>query len=170
MQRGSQGIHPRSLQDPEAQVKPLTQIRESIPFVERISEGPQSRYFERVVTLLYRAATKNSIPAMSPWAIIPNIAALIPKSVRVAIPSITKPMSLRNAMRRFISLCETSKRAVNDANHSKKSYPWGPCDGAFGKEWNGDSHEPIGTQFQEHSGENDEPTVGAWVCASGSQV
>ena len=29
------------------------------------------------------------------------------------------------------------------------------CGDAFGEEWNGDSHEPIGTQFQEHSGEND---------------
>ena len=36
--------------------------------------------------------SKNSIPVMMPWATIPKIAALIPTSVSVAIPSITNPM------------------------------------------------------------------------------
>jgi hypothetical protein len=32
---------------------------------------------------------KKSMPVMRPWATIPNTAALSPKSVRVAMPSIT---------------------------------------------------------------------------------
>jgi hypothetical protein len=33
-------------------------------------------------------ARKNSMPVMRPWATMPKMAALRPKSVRVAIPSI----------------------------------------------------------------------------------
>ena len=32
------------------------------------------------------------MPVMTPWATMPNTAALIPVGVRVAMPSITKPM------------------------------------------------------------------------------
>ncbi len=32
------------------------------------------------------------MPVMTPWATMPNTAALMPTVVRVAIPSITKPM------------------------------------------------------------------------------
>ena len=43
---------------------------------------------------------------MRPWAIMPMIAALMPMSVRVAIPSMTKPMwpTDEYAMRRFMSV------------------------------------------------------------------
>ncbi len=51
--------------------------------------------------------TKNSMPVMIPWAIMPKIAALMPVGVSVAMPSITKPMwpTELNAMRRLRSLC-----------------------------------------------------------------
>ena len=44
---------------------------------------------------------------MRPWATMPNTAALMPKSVSVAMPSITKPMCAtdENAIRRFMSRC-----------------------------------------------------------------
>ena len=43
---------------------------------------------------------------MIPWATIPNMAAFMPKSVRVEMPSITKPMwaTDEKAMRRFMSV------------------------------------------------------------------
>ena len=68
---------------------------------------PPSRRISRV---WYRSFTeparKKSIPVMIPWATIPKMAALIPKSVNVAIPSITKPMwaTDENAIRRFMSV------------------------------------------------------------------
>ena len=50
---------------------------------------------------------KKSMPVMRPWATMPKIAALMPKSVSVAMPSITKPMCAtdENAMSRFMSRC-----------------------------------------------------------------
>ncbi len=69
---------------------------------------PPSRLISRVP---YRSCTdparKNSMPVMRPCATMPKIAALIPKSVRVAMPSITKPMCAteENAIRRFMSRC-----------------------------------------------------------------
>ena len=49
---------------------------------------------------------KNSIPVIRPWATMPNRAALMPNSVSVAMPSMTKPMwaTDENAMRRFMSV------------------------------------------------------------------
>jgi hypothetical protein len=50
-------------------------------------------------------ARKKSIPVMRPWATMPNTAALIPNDVRVAMPSITKPMwaTEEKAISRFMS-------------------------------------------------------------------
>ena len=47
------------------------------------------------------------MPVMSPCATIPKTAALMPKSVSVAMPSITNPMCAieENAIKRFISRC-----------------------------------------------------------------
>ena len=44
---------------------------------------------------------------MRPWATMPNIAALMPNSVSVEMPSITKPMwaTDENAISRFMSVC-----------------------------------------------------------------
>ena len=51
-------------------------------------------------------ARKNSIPVMRPWATMPKMAALMPKLVRVEMPSITKPMwaTDEKAMSRFMSV------------------------------------------------------------------
>ena len=56
---------------------------------------------------------KKSMPVMRPWATMPKIAALMPKLVSVAIPSITKPMCAtdENAMRRFMSVCARQHNA-----------------------------------------------------------
>ena len=56
---------------------------------------------------------KNSMPVMRPWATIPNTAALMPKSVRVATPSMMKPMCATDekAMRRFMSFWARHPRA-----------------------------------------------------------
>ena len=53
------------------------------------------------------------MPVIRPWATIPNMAALMPKSVSVAMPSITKPMSAtdENAIRRFMSVCARQQTA-----------------------------------------------------------
>ena len=50
---------------------------------------------------------------MIPWATMPNTAALMPMSVSVAMPSITKPMwaTELNAMRRFMSVCARQPKA-----------------------------------------------------------
>ena len=58
-------------------------------------------------------AKKNSMPVMRPWATMPMIAALMPKSVSVAMPSITKPMwaTDENAMSRFTSVWARQPRA-----------------------------------------------------------
>ena len=47
------------------------------------------------------------MPVMRPWATMPKTAALKPKSVSVAMPSITKPMwaTDENAISRFMSVC-----------------------------------------------------------------
>ena len=56
---------------------------------------------------------KNSMPVMRPWATMPKMAALMPKSVRVEMPSITNPMCAtdENAIRRFMSLWARQPRA-----------------------------------------------------------
>ena len=53
------------------------------------------------------------MPVMRPCATMPKTAALMPKSVRVAMPSITKPMCAtdENAMRRFMSRCARQHNA-----------------------------------------------------------
>ena len=60
-------------------------------------------------------ARKKSNPVITPCAIIPIIAALIPMGVNVAIPSITKPMcpTEENAINLFRSVC---------ARHAKDPY------------------------------------------------
>ena len=46
------------------------------------------------------------MPVMTPWATMPMTAAVIPTGVRVAMPSITKPMcpTDEKAMSRFMSV------------------------------------------------------------------
>ena len=46
------------------------------------------------------------MPVIRPWATMPNIAALMPSGVSVAMPSITKPMwaTDEKAMSRFMSV------------------------------------------------------------------
>ena len=46
------------------------------------------------------------MPVMRPWATMPNTAALSPKLVSVAMPSMTKPMwaTDENAISRFMSV------------------------------------------------------------------
>ena len=53
------------------------------------------------------------MPVMRPWATMPKMAALMPKSVSVAMPSITKPMwaTDENAMSRFMSRLREAARA-----------------------------------------------------------
>ena len=53
------------------------------------------------------------MPVIRPWATMPKTAALMPKSVRVAMPSITKPMwaTDENAIRRFMSRCARQHNA-----------------------------------------------------------
>ena len=50
-------------------------------------------------------ARKNSMPVIRPWATMPKTAALMPKLVRVAMPSMTKPMwaTDEKAISRFMS-------------------------------------------------------------------
>ncbi len=69
-----------------------------------------SRVWKRSFT---EPAMKKSIPVMRPWATMPNMAALMPKSVRVAMPSITKPMwaTDEKAMSRFMSVWARQPRA-----------------------------------------------------------
>ena len=47
------------------------------------------------------------MPVMRPWATMPKMAALMPKVVRVEMPSMTKPMwaTDEKAMSRFMSVC-----------------------------------------------------------------
>ncbi len=71
------------------------------------SRSPPSRLISRVWNRSFtEPATKKSMPVMSPWATMPNTAALSPKSVRVAMPNMTKPMwaTDEKAMRRFMSV------------------------------------------------------------------
>ena len=58
-------------------------------------------------------AMKKSMPVMRPWATMPKMAALMPKSVSVAMPSITKPMwaTDEKAMSRFMSVWARQPRA-----------------------------------------------------------
>jgi hypothetical protein len=58
-------------------------------------------------------AMKNSMPVMRPWATIPKTAALMPKSVSVEMPSMTKPMwaTDEKAMSRFTSRWARQPRA-----------------------------------------------------------
>ena len=53
------------------------------------------------------------MPVMRPWATMPNTAALRPKSVRLAMPSITKPMwaTDEKAISRFMSVWARQPRA-----------------------------------------------------------
>ena len=56
---------------------------------------------------------KNNMPVMRPWATMPMTAALRPKSVSVAMPSMVKPMweTEEKAMSRFMSVCARQPRA-----------------------------------------------------------
>ena len=62
---------------------------------------------------LAEPATKKSMPVMRPWATMPKMAALMPKSVSVAMPSITKPMwaTDEKAISRFMSVWARQHRA-----------------------------------------------------------
>ena len=53
------------------------------------------------------------MPVIRPWATMPNIAALMPNVVRVAMPSITKPMwaTEEKAISRFMSVWARQHRA-----------------------------------------------------------
>ena len=56
---------------------------------------------------------KKSMPVMRPCATMPKMAALMPKVVSVAMPSMTKPMCATDekAMRRFMSVCARQHNA-----------------------------------------------------------
>ena len=63
------------------------------PSLGACSSRPPSRESSRVPKRSCTdPARKNSRPVIRPWATMPNTAALMPKLVRVAMPSITKPM------------------------------------------------------------------------------
>ena len=54
------------------------------------SSRPPSRLISSVWNRSFtEPATKKSIPVMRPWATMPKMAALMPKSVSVEMPSIT---------------------------------------------------------------------------------
>ena len=80
-------------------------MRRSSPPIWRIS-----RVWYRSFT---EPARKKSMPVIRPWATMPNTAALRPKLVSVAIPSMTKPMceTDENAINRFMSVCARQQSA-----------------------------------------------------------
>ena len=53
------------------------------------------------------------MPVIRPWATMPKMAALMPKFVNVAMPSMMKPMCAtdENAMSRFMSRCARQHNA-----------------------------------------------------------
>ena len=92
----------------------MTQSPKIQPMRGACTKRPPRRLISRV---WYRSFTeparKKSMPVMRPWATMPMIAALMPKSVSVAIPSITKPMwaTDEKAMSRFTSVWARQPRA-----------------------------------------------------------
>ena len=96
------------------------------------------------------------MPVMRPWATMPKIAALMPKSVSVAMPSITKPMCAtdENAISRFMSrLRETAQRAVDDADHREQADPRRPGLRGLGQDRERDADEAVGAELQQDRGQ-----------------
>ena len=65
---------------------------------------------------------KNSMPVMRPWATMPKMAALMPKSVRVEMPSITNPMCATDERDQalHVGLGKTAEGAVDDADDGSR--------------------------------------------------
>ena len=92
----------------------MTQKPRIQPILGAWRRRPPSRLISRVWKRSFtEPARKKSMPVMRPWATMPNTAALRPKSVRLAMPSITKPMwaTDEKAISRFMSVWARHPRA-----------------------------------------------------------
>ena len=108
------GNSPQNPASPGRPSDAITQKPRIQPIFGAWTSRPPRRRISRVWKRSFtEPAMKNNMPVMMPWATMPKTAALNPKSVSVAMPSITKPMCAtdENAISRFMSVCARHPRA-----------------------------------------------------------